>query len=343
LIAQENFAVVLNANARRVSTDVREKIERIVSPEHIYYSHTQDESRDITREIVKRGYPTVFTGGGDGTFVNFVNDFSQACGTGHPLVSGNQTYQMPNIGVLHLGTGNAVASIVSSGNFEVDLKSYVNSGYRDCHALYMVEAEGMKFPFGGMGWDGELLNDYIALKTSLGSNRLLKPILQNVGGYFTALFARTVPRHIREFFTSRPKTNVRVTNLGQSAHLLYRGEAVKSYGVGDVLYDGPMTTTMFGTLPYYGHGMTVLPYAMTRPGFFNLRVSKMSLPKVLSHLRSIWKGTYHGDDIADWHCSHIKIEYDRPMPYQLGGDAQGWRTSLEVRVSPQVVNLLRFI
>jgi len=334
---------MLNANARRVSDGVRRKIGNIVAPENIYYSYSQDESRDITKEIQSRGFPVVFTGGGDGTFVNFLNDYADASAHGYPMVQKRSKWDFPNIGVLHLGTGNAVASIVSSGNYEVDLRSYVDSGFNDCQQLYLIEAEGMRFPFGGLGWDGELLNDYISLKTGVASNRLVKPLLQNVGGYFAALFSRTIPRHIKEMFQRRERPQVRVVNTGERAYVLDRGEAVKSYGRGEVLYEGPTSCTLFGTLPYYGHGMTVLPYSMTRPGYFNMRVCSMSLPRVLGHLPSIWKGTYHGPDMFDWHCTNVRLEFDRPMPYQLGGDAQGWRDTIDVNVSPQVVNLLRFI
>ncbi len=335
MYAHENFAVMLNANARRVTPSVRKKIERIVAPENIFYSHTFEESEQITTEIASRKYPTVFTGGGDGTFVKFVNDYSA-----RPVAQVQNP--LPDVGVLHLGTGNAVASIVSSGNYECDLKSYVNSGYRNTQPLQLVQCEGMNFPFGGLGWDAEILNDYVELKRGIGSNRFLKPVLQNLGGYLTAFFGRTVPRHLANMF-SKVRTEVRITNLGSDALVLHGGEPVKAYGPGDVLYEGPSNITLFGTLPYYGHGLTVLPYAMARPGYFQLRVCRMSLLKAVTRLRSIWKGSYVGPDMLDWHIRHAKIEFSHKVPYQFGGDAQGYRQSLEIKTSPVGVNLLRFI
>ena len=331
MYTHQNFAVMLNGNARRVSDGVRRKIERIVPPEHIFYSHSAEESVDITREIASRGYPDVFTGGGDGTFVRFVNDCAQTA----PAV-------VPNIGVLHLGTGNAVASVVSSSNFECDLRTYVNSGTRDSQPLSLVEADGMRFPFGGLGIDAEILNDYNAIKAGLGSRPAFKPVLQNLGGYFAAFFGKTMPRKLAGAFR-KVRREVRITNLGREAHVLHGGEPIKTYGPGEVLYQGPMTTTIFGTLPYYGHGMTVLPYSMSRAGFFQLRVVTMSPLKALACLRSIWKGEYVGDDVLDWHAEHVRLDFNEPMPYQYGGDAQGLRDSLDVKISPLTVNLLRFI
>ena len=199
-------------------------------------------------------------------------------------------------------------------------------------------------PFGGLGWDAELLNDYVHVKQNYASNAFLKPMLQNLGGYFAALFSRTIPRRLaRMFESSRPATEVRVTNLGQEATYLQGGKAVKTYGPGEVLYEGPSNISMFGTLPYYGHGMTVLPYSMDRAGFFHLRIATMSLFKVLTRLRSIWKGSYQGDDLFDWHATHLLLEFSEDVPYQFGGDAQGSRRRIEIKTSGVKVDLLRFI
>jgi len=329
---------MLNANARRVTDRVRDNIERLVAPEHIYYSHSQSESLDITAEIASQGYPTVFTGGGDGTLCKFINDYIEV---ERPASLRDSS---PNIGVLHLGTGNAVASIVSSGNYECDLQSYVDRRSTDFQKLWLVQAEGKRFPFGGLGWDAEILNDYVHLKESYASNRIMKPVMQNLGGYFAAFFGRTMPRAFTNALKRKVRTEVRITNLGSEAHALWAGESVKAYGRGEVLYEGPSNVTMFGGCPYYGHGFTVLPYAMTRPGFFNLRVCRMGLGSVLANLPKIWKGKYVGEGLIDWHANHVRIDFSEPVPYQYGGDAQGYRDSIEVRTTPlDTLNLLRFI
>ena len=338
MYGHNNFAVMLNANARGVTRGVRKNIERIVPPEDIFFSNSQGESQDMVQEIASRRYPTVFTGGGDGTFVQFVNDY---VGASEPV---SLQEEVPNIGVLHLGTGNAVASIVSSGNYEMDLQSYIDTGSSDFQKLHLVQCEGMRFPFGGLGWDAEILNDYYNLKHGIGSNRFIKPLVQNLGGYFAAFFGRTMPRALMNSLKRKPRSEVRITNLGSEAHVLYRGESVKAYGPGEVLYEGPSNVTMFGSLPYYGHGFTVLPYAMTRPGFFHLRVATMGLHKVLANLRSIWKGAYVGDGMLDWHAENVRLDFSEPVPYQYGGDAMGYRDSLEINTSAmECVNLLRFI
>lgn len=335
---QQNFAVMLNANARKVNSRVRGKIEQLVAPEDIYYSHSEDESKDIVAEIADRGYPTVFTGGGDGTLCQFLNDYADVR---RPT---SFAAEAPNIGVLHLGTGNAVASIVSSSNYACDLQSYMDRRSTDFHKMWLVQAEGKRFPFGGLGLDAEILNDYMFLKQNYASNKMLKPLLQNLGGYFAALATRTIPRATKRLIQRKHNPDVRITNMGSEAYMLHGGQAVKAFAPGEVMYEGPSNITMFGTCPYYGHGFTVMPHAMTRPGFFQLRTVTMGIPRVLANLPKIWKGTYEGDGIFDWHAQHVKLDFSEKVPYQYGGDAMGYRDSVEVKTeAAEVVNLVRFI
>lgn len=335
MLARQDFAVMLNANARRVTPDVRRRVAKIVPPENLFFSHSEDESTAIVSEIAARRFPTVFTGGGDGTFIKFVNDYAT---TTHA-----QTALPANLGVLHLGTGNAVAQIVSSGNFECDLKSFAHTKTNDCQALPLVRAEGQNFPFAGLGIDAEILNDYVALKNGLGSMPVFKPALRSLGGYFAAFFGKTVSRRIRRAFSHEPPTEVRITNLGETAYALQGGVPVMECSRGETLYEGPMTATIFGTCPYYGHGLTILPYAMMRPGYFQLRMLRMGMLKAVSRLPSLWKGTYQGRDVFDWHVRNVRLEFNRPVPYQFGGDAKGERTVLDLETAPLKLSLLRFI
>ena len=64
---QKDFAVILNANAKQVSKRVVAHISEFVSQDDLFFSTHLKESLNITREIISRGYQTVFTGGGDGT------------------------------------------------------------------------------------------------------------------------------------------------------------------------------------------------------------------------------------------------------------------------------------
>src|SRR3954466_14248518 len=69
----ERVAVLLNANARSVSEGLKRELENFVPPEDLYYSRCFEDARDIARQVLDKGYRTVLTGGGDGTFVGYVN------------------------------------------------------------------------------------------------------------------------------------------------------------------------------------------------------------------------------------------------------------------------------
>src|SRR3954468_19475769 len=77
----DRVAVLLNANARSVSESLKRELENFVPPEDLYYSRCFEDARGIARQVLDKGYRTVLTGGGDGTFVGYVNClFEQAQG-----------------------------------------------------------------------------------------------------------------------------------------------------------------------------------------------------------------------------------------------------------------------
>ncbi|GMV41913.1 MAG: hypothetical protein AMXMBFR64_36290 [Myxococcales bacterium] len=327
------FAVVLNANARKVNEQVVETLAELVSPDDIFYSASAEDSRIITGKILERGYPTVFTGGGDGTVVEFINQMLRAT----PDMD-----ERPSVGILRLGTGNALAEMVSSGSYLVDIRSFVENSHRDYHPLHLVQAEGSYFPFGGLGADAELLNDYRAMKAATDGT-FVAPALSSVGGYFVALFARTVPRRIGATFTGK-QMEVTVRTRGRRAVLLGEGGAEeRRFGAGDLLYEGPATMVMVGTCPFYGYGLKALPYADRSPDAMHLRVVQLGFPGILGNLPSLWKGTYESARILDFLVDHVELETAKPEPYQRAGDAAGYRQNLELALSQATINLIRFI
>ena len=121
---RQGFAVLLNANAKQVTEDVREALERILPREDLFLSHSSEEAHEIADTVVDRGYRTVFTGGGDGTFVGWVNRILDR--------SERQSSPPPRFGVLALGTGNAVAGVVGAkraGHIE-ELAAYATGAAR---------------------------------------------------------------------------------------------------------------------------------------------------------------------------------------------------------------------
>ena len=67
-------AVLLNANARRVDAQVVKSLSHVVPERDLFLSRSELDCRRIVQTVLEREYPVVFTGGGDGTFLGFVNE-----------------------------------------------------------------------------------------------------------------------------------------------------------------------------------------------------------------------------------------------------------------------------
>lgn len=327
---------MLNDNAKKVSPTVRAELAAIVPPNDLFFSHTIEEANQITEELVRRRYPVVFTGGGDGTVIDFIDRITRAA-EAHP------DYPCPHIGILRLGTGNALAQMVSSGSYICDIKAYIANGFQELQRLSLIEAEGRRFPFTGLGWDAEILNDYRYVKKQWGEKPVIGPLVQNVGGYFAAFFARTMPR-ITSRTVRRSKPEIRVTNLGERALRLGEGAVVRAvYPEGEVLYEGTFASTMAGTSPFYGFGLKILPFAGLTPNYFHLRVATLSMMSALYHLDEIWAGEFADEHMRDFYAQRVRLDFSQPVPFQIGGDAEGWRDSVELTLSKASVQLVRFI
>lgn len=347
----QKVAVLLNANAKSVNDSLRREIGRFVPTEDVYYSRSLDEARSIVGTVLDRGYSTLLTGGGDGTFVGYVNEVRSALDRhadlpmwtrgGAALQLAPKPKPMPKFGVLHLGTGNALAGLLGSspstvGVVEDILRARSGEAART-RPLHLVDAEGKLAPFAGLGLDARILNDYVAVKTRLGSTPL-KSLGTGGLGYFLAIAGLSAPA-----MTFQSVPNVRIVNEGSAAQQL--GPDGRPVGrpieAGEVIYEGPCRIAAVGTAPYYGYGFTIFPHALKAPGKMHLRVTANSVPEILRHLPSIWKGrTPPG--ILDFHADKVRMKFDREMPLQIGGDAEGYRDEVTFGCDQRPVELLDF-
>lgn len=330
-LGEYNLAVVLNDNAKRVTPQVRARIHELVPERSIFYSRSLDDSSAIARKVVDARYDAVFTGGGDGTVIQFINDM---VATHAPL---------PALGVLPLGTGNALASMVSSGDYLHDLETYVLQKQADFQHIGLLQSEGRVFPFAGLGIDARILNDYVHIKKRYAENRVMKPLLQGLGGYLLASFGRTIPQVVGDAMAGR-RTSVRVVNRGRLAFRAdVEGSPVEEFGPGQVIYQGEAHMVSAATAPYYGHGMKIFPNSLRHPGYFELRIVFGSIARAVAKLGTVWKGRFVEDGFWSVMAEDVSVEFDRDMPFQIGGDAHGLRKNVQFTLSPTRLRLLRFI
>jgi len=341
----ERVAVLLNGNARNVSESLKRELENFVPPEDLYFSRSFEDARSIARSVLDRGYHTVLTGGGDGTFVGYVNCLFAEAMQRPGATAGRHalklqplpahSVRLPRIGALKLGTGNAVADFGGASSRRVGVvEDILRARSGECSAsrpLHLLSYEGKRAPFAGVGIDAKLLNDYVSMKDRFGSGGF---------GYFCSIVGKTIPSYLVP--TGVP--NVEVVNLGASAQ--QAGPDGKPLGReiqrGEIIYRGPCKMVAGGTVPNYGFGFQMFPHALRSPGRFQLRLTAIGVPRILANLRTLWRGGPTPAGVLDFHCEKVLIKFDREMPLQVGGDAEGYRREVVFEMAERPLDLLDF-
>jgi hypothetical protein len=345
----ERVAVLLNANAQQVSERVQGAIAHVLPPEDIFMSRSSGDARSIAREVVRRSYGTVFTGGGDGTFVGFLNAIFDCLDRPALIPDGPypslSAVRAPRFGLLPLGTGNAVASWLGAsparrGGVLNDLLRARSGEIPSLVEIDLLEVDGRRCPFAGLGLDAEILNDYADVRRRMARTSM-ETFFRGGPGYALALASRTAPRMMRP----QPPVEVEIINAGSPAHRLDpEGNRIGApIDPGELLYRGPCKIVAAGTVPHLGFKVKLFPFAGRRRGMMHLRVADPpALHSVLAHLPSIWKGTWFPPGTHDFFCDRVEMRFSRPLPYQVGGDAEGTRDQVCFSMAKRSVELVSF-
>ena len=329
-----DVAVLLNANAKAVNAQVRRALSLVVPDEHLFFSTNHEEASAIAEEVVTRGYATVFTGGGDGTFVGWVNRILES--------AERRAARPPRFGVLALGTGNAVAEMVGATRrrHAQDLARYVRGEVGRVRRLHLLTCEGRRTPFAGVGVDAAVLNDYIWLKQRLAGTPLERLGL-GMPGYSLAVALRSAPRALLE----RRPTYCEIVNVGRPAWRLDgKGARIgRPIAHGDLLHAGPCMLAAASTVPYYGLGLRAFPFVSSAQGTMQLRVAtSIRVPTLVMNLPKIWSGDFAHEGLLDFHAERVALRFERPMPLQVGGDAEGWRDEITFGMAANPVEIVDF-
>jgi len=329
-----SVAVLLNARAKAVTDRVRRALSLVVPAEDLFFSRSHEEAAEIADAVVARRYRTVFTGGGDGTFVSWVNRILES--------AERRRSRPPRFGVLALGTGNAVAEMVGATprRHAEDLARFVAGQVHGSRRLDLVTCEGRRTPFAGVGTDAAVLNDYIWLRERLCGTPL-EGLGMGLAGYGLAAALRSAPRALLE----RRATYCEIVNAGRPAWRLDgAGRRLgPSIAHGELLYAGPCMMAAASTVPYYGLGLKLFPWAERASGLMQLRVvGAVGVASLLLNLPRIWSGDFAHEGLLDFHADRVALTFEKPMPLQVGGDAEGWRTEVAFGMAADPVEIVDF-
>ena len=332
--AADRVAGVVNGRAKQVTEDLVETLDQIVQSGDLFVSRSLEEGKEIARTIVERGYPTVLTGGGDGTFVQMVSWVVQ--------VSEELDRPVPRFGLLKLGTGNAMAWVLGAQykrgrGVVADLARLRSEG--GSRALRLIEIEDMLTPFAGMGADAITLQHHRQVRDLMQSTPVLRRLASAPVTYSVAIAGRTVPQ-----FLLGNAPDFRIVNEGSPATRLgVDGQPVgRQIEAGELIYEGPARLLGLATIPYWGLGARAFPHAEDREDRFSMRVVNFGSIEAMSHLRSIWAGNYRSDRMHDFLVDKVRITCDRPTPLQVGGDVLGMRTSVVASLSKRPLRVVDY-
>ncbi len=325
------IAVVVNGNAKSVTAEVIETLDQILDNGDLFVSRRVEESEAIARTLVDRGYGTILTGGGDGTFTVVVTAVVQE--------ARRRGAVLPRFGLLRLGTGNSLAWVLGatasgserSRGLAVDLaRMRADAGSR---WMRFVEVEQTLSPFCGYGIDAVMLRDYNTVKNILARGPLRR-FAPGIASYAIAASLKTVPSYF-----VRPTPHCRVINEGSEAVRVGAKGTILGAPVrkGGVIYEGPAKLACVATIPYYGFGFRMFPYAEDRPDRMQLRVTNITPAAFVANFPSIWRGEYDNlEDTFDFFVDDISIEMDPSTSFQIGGDVRGERARVRVRLTEPI-------
>lgn len=326
-----DVAVVVNLRARRGSATVGRMIAARLPHARVAVTESLDDLRRfIDRELVTAPPELLLSGGGDGTAVTVLNELR------------DRGVRIAQLGVLRLGTGNGWANATGAPRASRAIAHVAALEGRAVERMpsrrfALVESDGRIAPFLGTGWDAEIITDFRAHVAGLPP--ALRPMNAGVAGYLLGMFTRTIPRHV---FGDGPP-NVVLTNLGEPALTVDAGGRVVPLPGGErgaVLYRGPASVAAAGTTEEWGFGFRAFPFAHAVPGRVNARVYGGPVLEATRRMFRLWRGEHPVPRMHDFFLTAGRMEFDRDVPFQIGGDVAGARRAFEFRVAREAVELV---
>jgi diacylglycerol kinase family enzyme len=323
IVAGVRAVAIVNGNARRVQARVRAELDRAL-PGGVRFTSSLDHARAVIHGEVRRGLDLIVLGGGDGTVVMGLALVAEACrGAGRPE---------PAIGILRLGSGNAIADAVGAGGDPAGDLARLVRGDGAWRSLPLIEALGVRAPFVGLGVDAQLLEDHQRVGRLIdrvpGGRRL-------VGG--TARYALSVALRSLPRFARGARAHAVVTNLGAPAIEMARtGPTGREVATGGTLWQGACTLIAAATIPFFGFGLKMFAFAGARRDRFHLRCGDAGLLEILRSAPAAFRGEYFSDHVHDFLCERVAVELDADSPIEAGGELLDRRRRLELGLAAPV-------
>ena len=313
----------MNGNARRLGGRMRRKLEGAL-PGGVRFTDSLDDARATIRAEIKRGADLIVLGGGDGTVVMGLTLIGEACRAGGR--------REPAIGILRLGSGNAIADTVGASDDVVEDLSRIVRGGGTRRQVPLLDVLGVRAPFVGMGVDALLLEDHAEVDRVVDRVPVARRVMGGATRYALAVALRSLPRFARG---ARPSAVV--TNLGGPAIEMQRSGATgREERAGQVLWQGSCTLVAGATIPFFGFGLKMFAFATTRHDKFHLRCGDAGLFEIMRNTPAAFRGEYFSDHVSDYLCDRVSITLDQDTAIEAGGELLGRRNHVELAITAPI-------
>lgn len=316
---------IVNGTARRLEARLRGRLGRAL-PGGVVFTRSLEEARGAIRAEVARGVDLIVLGGGDGTVVMGLALIGEACrGAGRPE---------PAIGVLRLGSANAVADAVgASADPAADLARLAR-GDGVWRSMPLLRVLGFRAPFAGAGAGAQLLEDREAIARLVDrvpgarwlAPRGVLPIVGDAARSALSIAARSVQR-----LAAGSRVHAVISNLGSPAIELERGAPIgRSIARGEVLWSGACELVAASTIADLDPGARSPAVTGARGDRFHLRCGAAGWPRIRAGAAGGFGSREPTGRGRSFLCDHVDIQLDAGLAIEAGGELLGHRQGLEI-------------
>jgi diacylglycerol kinase family enzyme len=326
------LAALLNGRARKVTPAAVRALRHALPDSTILVSEDLDQARRHVRELIQQRPEVILSGGGDGAAMRLLNLWREGGGR-----------ELPVVGILRLGTGNAWARGVGAPQFfsHVHRLARMNGEKLPVREVTLLEVENHLCHFAGVGWDARILNDYQRnldkRSSQLVGSRLASWLHKGARGYLYSLARITVPEEWMRLH-KEGHAQVVLENLGPEVFGVVDGKPVPLPGATQ-LHQGPISAGAASSVREWGYGLRAFPHAGLKPGFINVRIYQGHVLDALLNAAKIWRGL-DVKGMYDWFVTEVRMRFSRPMPFQIGGDPMGERSEIVLRAARERVRVI---
>ena len=115
-----------------------------------------------------------------------------------------------------------------------------------------------------------------------------------------------------------------------------RAPTGRAIAAGDVMWEGACTMAAGATIPFFGFGLQMFPFARARRDRFHLRAADPGVTEIVRNTPAAFRGEYFSPRVHDFLVERVALELDAEVPVEAGGELLGRHARIELAIAPPV-------